>query len=39
LPLPTGPDRNNPAVRLFLQRAQGLDATPSDDDITAIAEL
>ena len=39
LPLPIGPDRTNPAVRLFLQRAQGLDATPSDDDLTAIAEL
>ena len=39
LPLPAGPDRNNPAIRLFLQRAHGLDASPSDDDVAAIAEL
>lgn len=39
LPLPAGPDRDNPAIRLFLQRAHGLDASPSDNDAAAIAEL
>ena len=39
LPLPAGPDRDNPAIRLFLQRAQGLDSSPSDEDVAAIAEL
>ena len=39
LPLPSGPDRDNPAIRLFLERAQGLEAVPSDDDLDAIAEL
>jgi predicted ATPase len=39
LPLPSGPDRENPAIRLFLQRAQGLETVPSDVDLDAIAEL
>ena len=39
LPLPSGPDRDNPAIRLFLERAQGLETVPSDDDLDAIAEL
>ena len=39
LPLPSGPDRDNPAIRLFLQRAQGLETVSSDEDLDAIAEL
>jgi predicted ATPase/DNA-binding SARP family transcriptional activator len=39
LPLPPGPDPDNPAIRLFLQRAQGLAGTPSEDDVDAVAEL
>ena len=39
LPLPSGPDRDNPAVRLFLERAQGLDGDLSGGDLEAIAEL
>ena len=39
LPLPSGPDRDNPAIRLFLERAQGLAADPSGGDLEAIAEL
>jgi predicted ATPase/DNA-binding SARP family transcriptional activator len=39
LPLPSWPDRDNPAIRLFLERAQGLAGTPSDVDVDAIAEL
>jgi predicted ATPase len=39
LPLPSGPDRDNAAIRLFLERAQGLAADPSGGDLEAIAEL
>jgi predicted ATPase/DNA-binding SARP family transcriptional activator len=39
LPLPGNGDRENPAVRLFVERAPGLEAeTLSDDDVQVIAE-
>jgi predicted ATPase/DNA-binding SARP family transcriptional activator len=40
LPLPSGPDRDNPAVRLFVERAPGLEtgALP-DDDVDVIAAI
>ena len=40
LPLPSGPDRGNPAVRLFVERAPGLeaDALP-DDEIEVVAAI
>ncbi len=40
LPLPSGPDRDNPAVRLFIDRAPGLetDSLP-DDDLEVIAAI
>ena len=39
LPLPAGADRANPAVRLFVERAPGLEVdTLSDDDVAVIAE-
>ncbi|MGY1697438.1 AfsR/SARP family transcriptional regulator [Geodermatophilus sp. SYSU D00814] len=38
LPVPAGAGRDNPAVRLFLDRAPGLEvATVSDDDVEVIA--
>jgi predicted ATPase/DNA-binding SARP family transcriptional activator len=39
LPLPSGPDPDNPAIRLFLERAWGLEGTLSDDNLDDIAEL
>ncbi|MGD9526017.1 MAG: BTAD domain-containing putative transcriptional regulator, partial [Pseudonocardia sp.] len=37
LPLPTGPDRDNPAVRLFVERAPGLEpATLGDADLALV---
>jgi predicted ATPase/DNA-binding SARP family transcriptional activator len=38
LPLPSGADRDNPAVRLFVDRAPGLEAARlSDDDVEIVA--
>jgi predicted ATPase/DNA-binding SARP family transcriptional activator len=38
LPLPVGADRDNPAVRLFVERAPGLEpGSLSDDDVDVIA--
>ncbi|WP_167761640.1 BTAD domain-containing putative transcriptional regulator [Blastococcus sp. CT_GayMR19] len=40
LPLPSGADRDNPAVRLFVERAPGLEAAAlSDDDVEVIAAI
>jgi predicted ATPase/DNA-binding SARP family transcriptional activator len=40
LPVPTGADRENPAVRLFIARAAGLEAAAlSDDDVDVIAGI
>ncbi|MFW3170918.1 BTAD domain-containing putative transcriptional regulator, partial [Geodermatophilus sp. CPCC 206100] len=40
LPLPSGPDRDNPAVRLFVDRAPGLEARAlPDDDVEVIAAI
>jgi predicted ATPase len=40
LPLPSGPDRGNPAVRLFVDRAPGLETGAlSDDDVDVIAGI
>jgi predicted ATPase len=39
-PLPAAADRENPAVRLFVERAPGLEAAAlSDDDVAAVAEV
>jgi len=40
LPLPSGPDRDNPAVRLFVERAPGLEAGAlPDDEIEVVAAI
>jgi predicted ATPase/DNA-binding SARP family transcriptional activator len=40
LPLPAGADRGNPAVRLFLERAPGLETERvSDDDVDVVAAI
>jgi predicted ATPase/DNA-binding SARP family transcriptional activator len=40
LALPSGPDPENPAVRLFLTRAHGLEGEgPGEVDLTAVTEL
>jgi predicted ATPase/DNA-binding SARP family transcriptional activator len=40
LPLPSGAERDNPAVRLFLERAPGFeDGTLSDEDIEVVAAI
>lgn len=38
LPLPEGPDRDNPAVRLFLERASGLDE-PGPAELGLVAQV
>ena len=40
LPLPSGPDRDNPAVRLFVERSPALrDHHVSDDEVEVVARL
>jgi hypothetical protein len=40
LPLPSGADRGNPAVRLFVDRAPGLEAGAlTDDDVEVVAAI